>query len=98
MEENVDMNQHLLRNGDDDEIICTSSKKKEILPLEIAIEKNNIKEDQLINIRKKNNNELTIKKHITRREIIIWKNIIMTIVLLSIPVINFGIFSFPYIL
>ena len=97
MEENVDMNQHLLRNGDDDEIICTSSKKKEILPLEIAIEKNNIKEDQLINIRKKNNNELTIKKHITRREIIIWKNIIMTIVLLSIPVINFGIFSFPYI-
>ena len=29
--------------------------------------------------------------------IIIWKNIIMTIVLLSIPVINFGIFSFPYI-
>ncbi len=43
MEENVDMNQHLLRNGDDDEIICTSSKKKEILPLEIAIEKNNIK-------------------------------------------------------
>ena len=68
MEENVDMNQHLLRNGDDDEIICTSSKKKEILPLEIAIEKNNIKEDQLINIRKKNNNELTIKKHNTRRK------------------------------
>ena len=43
MEENVDMNQNLLRNGDDDEIICTTTKKKEILPLEIAIEKNNNK-------------------------------------------------------
>ena len=97
MEDNVNLSQRLI--NEDENIISTSKKEKISLDKSLEIENSNYlqKDDSIIKIKKKEN-EARRPQHILRTEIFIWINIIMTIAFLCIPVINFCIFSIPYIL
>ena len=94
MEENVNLSQIFIIN-EDDNIINTPKKQNttDIQQLEVSISNDN----EPIMIIEKKQNEAKRPEHILRREIFILNNIIMTVALLCIPVINFCLFSIPYI-
>lgn len=90
IEENVNLSQIFIIN-EDDNIINTPKKQNttDIQQLEVSISNDN----EPIMIIEKKQNEAKRPEHILRREIFILNNIIMTVALLCIPVINFCLFS-----